>query len=158
MEFQIPDEITGKLVVLKKMRPKYLNKVKMVFENPLVNQFLTHDKKEFSKSLFLNQLSLIYVLITNTNQVIGWVGIRNIKNTNCSIEIALSPEFWGLGYSQDAIVTLEYILQYKLKLTSIYAYIRKENKRSLSFFKNKGYTVIVDRSTKKKICLHKRLG
>jgi RimJ/RimL family protein N-acetyltransferase len=97
-------------------------------KNKIVNWLKQRDRDE----------SLIFFVISNkSDDTIGYIQLSNIDklNRHAYLGICLSKDYWGKGFSQEALQLLQDYASTVLGLRKILLTVNKDNLRAISFYK-----------------------
>lgn len=142
-------------LILREILPSDEMAIFRLDSNPNVHQYLGNNpissREESSKSIkhirqqyIQNGIGRFAVVLKETNEMIGWSGIKFITETENNhinfyeIGYRFIEEYWGKGYAfESAKAWLDYGFN-KMKIKKIYASANKENAASIKILKKIG--------------------
>ncbi|MGI6623204.1 MAG: ribosomal protein S18-alanine N-acetyltransferase [Clostridiaceae bacterium] len=124
---------------------EYIKPVIRPMENKDLNDIVEVEQKCFripwSKSMFedeLYNLNAHYLVAEVAGRIVGYIGFWKIIDEGHITNIAVHPDFRGLGYGRELIAAM--ILKAKeMELIAITLEVRKSNKAAISLYESFGF-------------------
>ncbi len=136
--------LSGQLVILREWDELDVNKIQALKNDFELQTQLMGLPKPNSKNKILNWLksrdsdeNLVFFVISNKkNDAIGYIQISNLDKHNHHgyLGICLARDYWGKGFSQEAIdLLLNYAVNF-LSLRKVLLIVNRENLRAINFY------------------------
>lgn len=144
--------ITGKLVNLRAWCEADINDLQLLKNDFELQTQLMGVPKPNSANKILNWLHrrdsdehlVFFVISDKNNKAIGYIQISNLDKHHHHgyLGICLNKDYWGKGFSQEALKLLQHYASSALGLRKILLIVNRDNSRAINFYNKLNFRTI----------------